>query len=130
MPTGLTKDAGWQIGVARTLPHSPEVVWSYLTSTAGLACWLGPGAELDPEPGTQYRTGAGTTGEVRSFRPGDRIRLTYGSSTVQLALTPASADRTHLRFHQERLSSANQREQQRTHWQQVMDRVAAALEAG
>ena len=127
MPTGLTKDAGWQIGVSRTLPHPPEVVWDYLTSAAGLACWLGPGTELDPVPGAQYRTGTGSTGEVRSFRPGDRIRLTYGDTTVQLAIAAVAADRTRLRFHQERMSSADQREQQRTHWQQVMDRVGAAL---
>ncbi|NUP25973.1 MAG: SRPBCC domain-containing protein [Nocardia sp.] len=130
MPTGLTADAGWQIGVSRTLPHPPDVVWDYLTGPAGLACWLGSGAEPAPEPGAPYRTDTGVTGEIRSYRPGDRIRLTYGPTTVQVALTAATGDRTRLRFHQERMSSPGQREQQRAYWQQVMDRIDAALGAG
>ncbi|MGW1737338.1 SRPBCC family protein [Nocardia sp. NPDC001965] len=130
MPTGLTADAGWQIGVSRTLPYPQDVVWDYLTGPAGLACWLGPGAAPAPEPGAPYRTDTGVTGEVRSYRPGDRIRLTYGPTTVQVALTAAAGDRTRVRFHQERMSSAGQREQQRAHWLQVMDRIGAALAAG
>ncbi|MEW2035055.1 SRPBCC domain-containing protein [Streptomyces roseifaciens] len=132
MPTGLTKDAGWQIGVSRTLPHPPTAVWDFISSPEGIALWLGPGADLTPERGAPYRTAAGVTGEVRGYRPGDRIRVTHGTTTVQVALTPATpaADgpRTILRFHQERLASAEERDQQRAHWQGVMDRVAAALD--
>lgn len=129
MPTGLTKDAGWQIGVSRTLPYSRDTVWDYLTGPAGIADWLGSGAELLPEPGATYRTGSGEGGEVRSYRPGNRIRLTHGTTTVQVTLTAANTNATVLRFHQERMSSAAERERQRTHWHQVMDRVAAALAA-
>lgn len=130
MPTGLTKDAGWQIGVSRTLPHPRAAVWDYLTGPAGIAEWLGSGADLPPEPGAAYRTGAGEAGEIRGYRPGTRIRLTHGTTTVQVTLTAATANTTVLRFHQERMSSAAEREQQRTHWHRVMDRVAAALATG
>lgn len=40
-PTGLTKDAGWQIGVTRTLPTDLDIAWDYLLSPAGLSLWLG-----------------------------------------------------------------------------------------
>ncbi|KDN87694.1 hypothetical protein KCH_05490 [Kitasatospora cheerisanensis KCTC 2395] len=59
MPTGLTKDAGWQIGVSRTLPHPLPVVWDFITSAEGIALWLGPGAVLAPDRGAPYRTAAG-----------------------------------------------------------------------
>ena len=42
-PTGLTKDAGWQVGVSRTLPIDVGAAWDYLLSPAGLAHWLGDG---------------------------------------------------------------------------------------
>lgn len=129
MPTGLTADAGWQIGVSRTLPQPPDIVWDHLTGPAGPARWLGPGATLTFTPGARYRTDAGVTGEIRGYRPGERIRLTYGPTTVQVTLTPAAGHRTRIRFHQERMSSAAQREQQRAHWQQVMEELAAALDA-
>lgn len=129
MPTGLTKDAGWQIGVSRTLPHPPSVVWDFVSGAEGLALWLGPGAALTPERGAAYRTAAGVTGEVRGYRPLDRIRVTHGTTTVQVALRPtADGDRTSLRFHQEHLASAEERERRRAHWNRVMDEVAAALD--
>ncbi|MFB8209385.1 SRPBCC domain-containing protein [Streptomyces sp. NPDC056010] len=129
MPTGLTRDTGWQIGVSRTLPHPPSVVWDFISGPEGLALWLGSDTELTPERGAPYRTAAGVTGEVRGYRPADRIRVTHGTTTLQVAMTPAAdGARTMLRFHQEHLASAEERERQRTHWQRVMDQVEAALD--
>ncbi|WP_431040872.1 SRPBCC family protein [Streptomyces sp. P1-3] len=129
MPTGFTKDAGWQIGVSRTLPHPAPVVWDFISSPEGLALWLGPGAVLIPERGAPYRTAAGVAGEVRGYHRGQRIRVTHGTTTVQVTLTPtADGARTIFRFHQEHLASAEEREQQRTHWQHILNQAAAALD--
>ncbi|GAA2074356.1 SRPBCC domain-containing protein [Streptomyces albiaxialis] len=128
-PTGLTKDAGWQIGVSRTLPHPPSAVWEFVSGPEGLALWLGPGAELTPERGAPYRTADGVEGEVRGYRPGDRIRVTYGPTTVQVAVSPAGdGTRAVLRLHQERMASREERERQRAHWRDVAARIAAALD--
>lgn len=135
MPTGQTRDAGWQIGVSRTLDASPAQVWSLLTSPEGLALWLGPGARIDTEPGTGWETDDGSHGEVRSHHVGERIRLTCQpagwdhDTTVQVVLVAASRGRTSVRFHQERLADADERAGRRNHWRAVMDRVAAALDA-
>lgn len=112
MPTGLTKDAGWQIGVSRVLPHDPGTVWDFLTGE-GLRVWLGRD-EL---------------GEVRSLHELRRIRLSHGSTVLQVTVTPTAAGRTTLRFHQEHLADADAREAQREHWTAVMDAVEAALGA-
>ncbi|MFI6642759.1 SRPBCC domain-containing protein [Streptomyces sp. NPDC050504] len=129
MPTGLTKDVGWQIGVSRTLPHPVPVVWDFVSGPEGLALWLGPGAAPALERGAPYRTADGVTGEVRGYRPEERIRATHGSTTFQLALVPsADGARTALRFHEEHLTSAQEREERRAHWRRVMERVAEALE--
>lgn len=133
MPTGRTKDAGWQIGVSRTVPATPQEMWDLLTSPRGLALWLGPGAEIGTERGAPWRADDGAHGEVRSHHHGDRIRLTCRppgwdhDTTVQVALVPASGGRTSLRFHQERLADAGERARQREHWRAVMDRVEDAL---
>ncbi len=132
-PVGRTKDAGWEIGVSRTVARPIKQVWEFLTSTTGLALWLGQGVRRLDEPGTAYATDAGTEGEVRSLRPQDRVRLTWRpqdwdhDSTVQVAVSASAADRTTIRFHQERLVDAAQRERQRAHWQAVLDEVVAAL---
>lgn len=131
--TGRTKDAGWQIGVSKTVDNPIEQVWNFLTSTAGTAVWLGNGVTALDETGSAYETADGTTGQTRSFRREDRIRLTWQppdwdhDSIVQVTVTPSGYDRTVIRFHQDRLVDAREREQQRTHWRAVMASVVAAL---
>jgi uncharacterized protein YndB with AHSA1/START domain len=131
-PVGKTKDAGWEIGVTRTVNLPVEAVWELLVSPEIREMWLGAG-ELPTTPGEPYRTEDGTVGEVRSFRPGDRIRLTWQppdwphDSTVQVAVAAKGPDATMLRFHQERLADAGERERQRAHWAAVLDEIAARL---
>ena len=129
---GLTQDAGWEIGVSRTINAPLNAVWGYLTSPQGIDQWLGGGLTLPAEKGATYTTPDGTSGELRSFRPGDRIRLTWQpadwdhASTVQVAAR-ASGEKTVLRFHQERLADASERERQRTHWTSVMQAIVNEL---
>lgn len=132
---GRTAGAGWEIGVSRTLPHPPRAVWRFLTGAEGTALWLGAGARLPDEKGDRYRTADGTGGELRSRHELDRVRLTYWpagwdhDTTLQVTVTGSGKACT-LRFHQERLAGAAERERQREHWRAVLDRVAAALAAG
>jgi len=134
MPVGLTKDAGWEIGVSRTLDRPAAEVWDLLTSRRGTDLWLGPapGFSWPADKGARYELADGTTGEVRSFRPLDRLRLTWRpvdwdhDSIVQVALA-AKGDRTRMTFHQERLADADERERQRAHWTSVLDAFEAAL---
>ena len=113
-PTGLTQDAGWQVGVSRTLPIDLEAVWKLLISPAGLQLWLGE-TTAPLTNGSEYATKDGTSGEVRSLRPRDRVRLTWKPesreqpATIQVAVTPASRGTT-VRFHTERLVSEDERE--------------------
>jgi uncharacterized protein YndB with AHSA1/START domain len=130
MPTGLTEGAGWQIGVSRTLPVPLEHVWEWLVGE-GARTWLGGRVRLPTQVGEEVATAAGV-GELRGFRPLDRVRLTWRptgwdhETTVQVAVTGRSG-KTTVRFHQERLADAEERERQRAHWRAVMDQVEAAL---
>lgn len=127
---GLTQGAGWQIGVQRSVSAPREDVWKFLLSPAGLAVWLGPGARLSPQKGSTYRTKEGTTGEVRSYRELEKIRLSWQPQNraepciLQVAVT-SNATGTAIRFHQERLASSTERARMRRHWQQVLGTLAA-----
>lgn len=129
---GQTKDVGFNIGVSKTLPFPPEVVWAAVMSPEGVALWLGKGATLTK--GERYETTEGTVGEVRSLHELDRVRLTWHprdwdhESTVQVAIS-ASGDKTMLRFHQERLAGPEERARQRDHWREVMDSIVDLLTA-
>ena len=130
--TGKTRDAGWQIGVSRTLPVSLDVAWEYLTSTAGIGVWLGSGVHTPLAVGQSYQTDDGTTGEFRSVRDHDRVRLTWQPAgrpepaTVQIALTPSATGCT-FSFHTERLNDAQERAAMRDHWRAVADTIEQQL---
>lgn len=129
---GLTKDAGWQIGVRQTLDVAPQAAWEALTSPEGLRLWLGEIDWLPARKGERYLTANGTSGELRANNPGEHVRLTWqpkgwqNPSILQVRVTP-SGRKTTVSFHQERLESRAQREQMRAHWQEVIQQVAAML---
>ena len=58
MTEGKTRDAGWHIGVSRTLAHPLDRVWTVLIENPAL--WLAPGVDLpakvgDPGPAVMAR---------------------------------------------------------------------------
>ena len=130
-PTGLTRDAGWEIGVSGTLPLPPAEVWDFVSGPEGLALWLGR-VTLPTAAGEAYETADGARGEVRGYRPQDRIRLTWRppgwdhDTTVQVAMVGTGSG-TVLRFHQEHLADAEERTRQRTYWKAVLAAVSARL---
>ena len=119
--------------MSKTINRPVEAVWTFITSPAGIAIWLGEGVTVLPERGAGYETTAGVRGETRSFRELDRIRLTWRppdwthDTTLQLAVRSAGAGRAMLVVHQERLADAGEREQQRRHWQGVITALVEAL---
>ncbi len=135
---GKTRDAGWQIGHARTVRASLEEVWDLLTSEAGLAIWLGDGIASLHEKGQAYETQDGAVGEVRSLRPHDRIRVTWqlpqrpDAVTLQIAVTPARTGTT-IRLHAEKLYDADERESMRRRLVAVADgleQLVAEIDGG
>ena len=133
---GQTSAGGFQVGVQKTLAIPAGRAWDLLTGEAGRAIWLGETEDLKFRKGERYVTADGAWGEVRSVAPEERVRLTWctpdlaGPSTLQVTLVP-SGDRTSFRFHQERLSSLEERERMRDHWREALDRLTeAAAQSG
>jgi uncharacterized protein YndB with AHSA1/START domain len=135
-PVGLTKDVGWEVGVSRTVGRSPAEAWEALTSAPALAVWLGDlddAGTLPAAKGDAYRTTDGVTGELRSFRPGERLRVTYQPpgrtgarpTTLQVVVSPGrgAGPSAVVRFHQEHLADAGERQAMRAHWSAVLDRL-------
>ena len=126
---GQTSAGGFQIGVQRTLPVPVDMAWDLLTEGPGRAIWLGTVDNLEFQKGERYRTSEGVWGEVRSVAAGQRVRLTWHSpmlaspSTLQVYIAP-SGEKSSVRFHQERLSSLEERELMGKHWREVLERLS------
>ena len=129
---GKTKDAGWEVGVRRTVPASVEVVWDFLLED-GLPLWLGE-TTLVLEKGADYETNDDIRGSILGVTPGFRIRLTWQpgewdhDSTLQLSVKE-SATGTTISFHQERLSGREERKIMLGHWKDVVQQLDDAIAA-
>ena len=124
---------GFQVGVQRSVARPVTEVWALVTSRPDL--WLGEGVRVVLEPGRHYEA-AGTKGEIRVVKPGDRLRLTWqldgwtAPATVQLTLLATGPGKTALHAHVERLPDAGARETARARWREALDRVAGAGNEG
>ncbi len=129
---GQTADAGYQIGVQKTLPIPQDLAWDLLVTGPGRNLWLGDHRPFNLQKGEEYVTCEGVSGQVRSVAPGQRLRLTWSHpdlarpSTLQLMLV-GSGEKTSIRFHQERLSSPDERERMRQHWREVLRKLLELL---
>lgn len=123
---GLTASAGFQVGVRRTLPISPEQTWEYLTSAEGLKLWIGTVSPLSFHVGETFQSTEGISGQFRVVKPYQQLRLRWEKrewgepSTLQIRLLSNNPDKTTISFHQERLDNPLTREQMKLHWEGVL----------
>lgn len=128
--TGATKDAGWEVGVRKTVAAPPSVVWKFLVGD-GLPLWLGE-STLPTEKGASYQTADGVRGQVRSFTDGLRVRLTWQpedwphDTTLQVTVKEAAGGTT-IGFHHEQLADRDERRMMLGHWKNVVADLAEAL---
>ncbi|HEU0078143.1 MAG TPA: SRPBCC domain-containing protein [Longimicrobiaceae bacterium] len=133
---GQTADAGFQLGVQRSVAATVADAWELITTRPGL--WLGEGAAVDFAVGERSQGPAGqgapgASGEVRVVKPGVRLRMTWqpegwaAPATLQLTLTESGPGRTVVGAHLEKLPDAEAREAMRARWRAALERIAAAL---
>lgn len=128
--TGLTKDAGWEMGVRQTVEAPLPAVWSFLFGD-GLLIWLGE-TTLALENGAEYRTADGVRGTVRSYTENSKIRLTWWpddwphDTLLQVSVREAASG-TVIGFHHEKLADRDERRMMLGHWKNVVASLAAHL---
>lgn len=133
--TGQTLDAGFQVGVQKTVAAARADIWSVLTGGQGVASWLGDDVSLALEEGAGYGAVDGPSGEVRVLVPGDRLRLTWQPgdwprpSTLQVRLTGTDDGRTVVSVHHEHLPDRPARDAMRVRWREALAELARRLES-
>lgn len=130
--TGLTKDAGYEVGVSKTYQVSLHEAWNYMFSYEGIKIWLGYKGLPVWKKGQEYTTKTGTYLCVRMYNELSHARLAYkrkdweNTSTLQVRLIAAKTGST-ISIHQEKLTDAGQREEMRLHWEKVLSKVGTLI---
>lgn len=125
---GHTASQGWEIGVRRTFPLTPDTAWETLFSQPVLGIWLDNKADIAFQKNDTYTTGSGITITVISVTEVKVIRMKWQqkgqatASTLQIRVIPAK-DKTTISFHHEWLANGQERETMKTYWTQVLDEI-------
>jgi uncharacterized protein YndB with AHSA1/START domain len=123
---GETAEAGFEVGVRRSVDASLEDVWELLVSRPDL--WLG--GRVAFRKGERYSV-PGATGEIRVVKPGDRLRLTWQPegwtepATMQIALSRSQSGKTTITWHLEKLPDAEARDAMRAHLRDALENLVS-----
>jgi hypothetical protein len=123
---GLTQDSGWQVGVRKTLPITPEEAWDFLLSRRIVRIWLGALPAFPLQVGSNFRLADGTEVKVTGLKSDSHVHLSFCSpgcqqpSILQVRTIPSGVN-TVFAFHEEQLPDREARQERKYHFQQVLD---------
>lgn len=126
VPVGLSKDAGVQIGVRKTMALTKERVWDFLMSSEGLSLWIGDVPSLELQVGHEYESKEGVTGKLTVVVPYHKLRLTWkrmewdNPSRLQIYVLSTKTGKTTIAIHQEMLDDVYMREIMRRYWDEML----------
>jgi uncharacterized protein YndB with AHSA1/START domain len=128
---GPNTSAGWDVGVRQAVAADRKTVWAFLMGE-GLPLWLGKTTKLPLVKGAAYETDDDITGRVLSVQPGVDLRVSWRpgewnhDSTLQLSLKEAGGVTT-ISFHQQKLTSRDERKMMLGRWKGVASDLEKAL---
>ncbi|UVI29407.1 SRPBCC domain-containing protein [Paenibacillus spongiae] len=135
IPVGVTKEAGTQIGVRKTITMTKEQAWTFLTSPQGLSLWVGNVSEFQAEKGFEYESAEGVSGKITVVEPFHKLRMTWKRpdwdkpSRLQFYLLSTKGGKTTIAVHQEMLEDVYMREQMRRFWEERLLQIQSQWEA-
>jgi uncharacterized protein YndB with AHSA1/START domain len=133
-PVGVTKDAGVQIGVRRTLAVNKENLWNYLISPRGLSLWIGNVSDFRLQKGFEFASAEGVSGQLTVVQPLHKLRMTWKRpewerpSRLQIYVLSANSGKTTVAIHQEILEDVYIRELMRRFWEETLQQIRNDLE--
>lgn len=128
-PVGVTKDAGVQIGVRKTLAISKETAWNFLTSSDGLSLWIGDVQSFKLQVGHKYESKEGVSGKVTVVKPYQKLRMTWKraewdkASRLQFYFLSTNSGKTTIAIHQEMLEDIYMREVMKRYWNEMLTQI-------
>jgi len=131
---GQTADGRFQVGVNRSLPADPAVLWETLESPEALELILGTVGRTGGFHALRGESG-GVDFETTTYRPGSHVRLRFRmpdwseSSILQIRVTAKDTGGSTLSFHHEKLPDAAARADMKDRWIAAADGIGA-LTAG
>lgn len=130
---GRNEKGEYTVTVTKTFKIRAETLWKFLVSPRGIALWLAPLVNVKLAPKVFFEREDGIFGEIRTLKPGERIRFTWQEgddsprTVVQMQLVGRSNGTSILAFNHEKLTDGRAKEQIREHWKSALERVFEGL---
>lgn len=115
---GLTKDAGWQFGIRKSVPLNINEVWELLFSEDIIQHWI-----------------KHATREFSTFKQFSHIRTKWklkewaNEAALQMRLL-SNKDKTVIAFHIDKLLNETQRSETKSYWENAIKTITEQITAG
>jgi len=114
---GLTKDAGWQYGIRRTVDLPLEEVWDYLFSKNGFKIWA-----------DQVQTDFSTFKKYSHIRTKWKMRDWDDAASLQLrVLSNSRTKKTTIALHIDQIRNELHRDMAKKYWTGVLTKIIENL---
>jgi uncharacterized protein YndB with AHSA1/START domain len=123
---GRNAKGEFSVTATKSFQINAKTLWKILASEKGLAVWLKPMSKLKLKAGQTFECEGGIYGEIRTIKPGQRIRIKWQDSEwekptiLQVFIVPRKGEKALLAFHHEKLINGRLRNEIRAHWKQVL----------
>lgn len=126
---GQNQKGEYSTTATKTLPIGAKAAWKLMFTPAGLALWLNPLERLALKPGGVYEVPEGAYGQVRTIKPGKRIRLSWQeahwrkASFVQVYVLPRAKGKSMVVISHDSLATAEIKAVVKERWRKAVDRL-------
>lgn len=130
---GQNQKGEYTVMTTGTFAVDAKTLWKFVFSAKGLQIWLRPIAGIRLEKGFVYETEDGVFGEIRTFKPFERLRMTWQdsdaekASLVQLQFVSRPGKKCIFALSHEKLRNNRERQMQRAFWKERMESLKAAI---
>jgi len=118
---------------SKTFPLSAKKAWALVSKDPGLSIWLRPFTAFEWKKGKGFEVDGGIFGEVRTVKPGQRIRLSWQEenwkkpSVLQLQIVPREGEKCMIVLQHEGLPNNLARTKLRDHWKAALNELRNAV---
>lgn len=127
---GQNLKGDYSVTITKAFALTHKELWKKLWSAEGIAAWLNPMGDFTLKKKSTFEIEGGIYGEVRSFLPPVRARLSWQDSDwpkatyVQIYVVKRPGKKSILAIMHDNLKSAVLKEQLRQHWRAGIERLA------
>lgn len=130
---GKTKNAGWQVGIRKTIPLTSDQLWNFITGNQGMQIIIGDTISATNSYNQDRISEKEIQYKITTIVQNSHLRMQWRLpdwkeySILQIRVYSTGQNKAVLAIHQEKLVNGNTRAVMKKYWQEKIDNIVKAI---